>query len=45
MKIKFSNYKYSSGRIIIMKVGKKWEYIGSYQISESYAVSIEVDLE
>lgn len=45
MKSKYSNYDYSPARIILMKVGKSWEYIDSFQNSRSYSVSIEVNLE
>lgn len=45
MKVKYSNYDYSPARIILMKVGEIWEYIDSFQNTQSYSTSIEVDLE
>jgi hypothetical protein len=45
MKSKYSNFKFSPARIIVMKTGKTWDYIDSYQDNESYSTSVEVDLE
>lgn len=45
MKLKYQNFRYSPARVIVMKVGNKWEYVDSYQHSEAYSVSVEVDLD
>ncbi len=45
MKAKYSNFKHSPARIIVMKTGYTWEYIDSYQDNEAYSTSVEVDLE